>query len=85
MIVARPATAPVAAPTVVARPTRRRSAIIQASIAAAAPSWVLTNALDARAFAARALPALNPNQPNHRIPAPRITMGTLWGARAEEP
>ena len=77
MIVARPATAPVAAPTVVARPTRRRSAIIHASMAAAAPSCVFTNALEASPPALNALPALNPNHPNHRMPAPSITSGTL--------
>src|SRR5207244_2210515 len=85
VMVAKPATAPVAAPIVVARPWRRRSAIIQASIAAAAPNCVLTNALEASPLAAKALPALKPNHPNHRIPAPRITSGTLWGAWDAEP
>ena len=40
---------------------------------------VFTKALDARAPEASALPALKPNHPNHRIPAPRMTIGTLCG------
>src|SRR5881397_2504172 len=84
-MVARPATAPVAAPMVVARPLRTRSAIIHASMAAAAPSWVLTKAADARPLALSALPALNPNHPNHRIPAPSTTIGTLCGTSRDVP
>ena len=35
------------------------------------------NAMPARPFAASAEPALNPNHPNHRSPAPSSTNGTL--------
>ena len=41
---------------------------------------MFTNANAATPFAASALPALKPNQPNHRRPAPRATYGTLCGA-----
>src|SRR5207237_10420474 len=74
-----PATAPVTAPTVVALPWRIHSGISQPSIAAAAPHRVGTTALAGSPPADRALPALNPNQPNHRIAAPSTTMGTLCG------
>ncbi len=53
--------------------------LIQASIAAQAPSWVFTRAYPATFPADSALPALKPNQPNHKIPAPSSTSGTLWG------
>ena len=85
VIVASPATAPVAAPIVVTLPVRMRSGTIQPSSAAAAPSWVFTKALEASAFEASALPALKPNQPNHKIPAPKITNGTLCGVMSSVP
>ena len=61
---------------------RRRihSTVIQASMPAEAPSWVLTSAAVATDPALKALPALKPNHPNHKMPAPRRTSGTLWGA-----
>jgi hypothetical protein len=80
-----PATAPVAAPIVVALPCWSHSGISHPSTADAAPSCVATNALLARPPTARALPALNPNHPNHKMPAPRITIGTLWGTNALDP
>jgi hypothetical protein len=43
---------------------------------------VARNADDARPPAARALPALNPNHPNQRMPPPSITIGTLCGVKA---
>jgi hypothetical protein len=46
---------------------------------------VFTKALEASAFEASALPALNPNQPNHKIPAPKITNGTLCGVMSSVP
>src|SRR3989338_5487856 len=49
----------------------------QIKAAAAAAMFVTTNALAARAPAARAEPALKPNQPNHRRTAPRMTNGIL--------
>lgn len=52
---------------------------------AAAAVLVTTNACAARPFAARALPALNPNHPNHNNPAPSRVMGTLWGSMLSSP
>src|SRR5918996_555358 len=43
------------------------------------------NAEAATPFAPRADPALNPNQPNHRIAAPVMTIGTLCGTKASLP
>ena len=53
---------------------------VRAAIAAAV--LVVTNAVAARPFAASADPALKPNQPNHRSPAPRIVIGTSCGSVA---
>src|SRR3989337_26211 len=80
-----PATAPEAAPRTVGLPRCTHSANIQESIAADAAIWVTTNALVERPPAARALPALNPNQPNQRIPAPKTVIGRLWGAMFSAP
>src|SRR5919106_2908418 len=49
-------------------------------VAAAAAVLVTMNAFAASPFAATAEPALNPNQPNHRRPAPRIVIGTSCGS-----
>ena len=76
----QPGHRPVAAPIVVTLPVAAAPRPSTPSTAAAAPSCVFTNALDASPLAASALPALNPNHPNHRSPAPRITNGTLCGA-----
>ena len=54
-----------------ALPVMSQLAPIQDSAAEAAAIFVTVNALTAWAFAAPALPALNPNQPNQRIAAPR--------------
>ena len=43
---------------------------------------MVTNASDAVPLAASAEPALNPNHPNHRRPAPRRTYGTVDVASA---
>src|SRR2546423_9673895 len=80
-----PATAPDAAPTVVAFPCLIHSGMIQPSTAVAVARWVATNALPARAPDVSALPALNPNQPNHRMAAPSTTNGTLCGTNASFP
>ena len=64
----RPATAPEAAPRVVAWPSLTLSTISQPSMAAAAAMLVLTKAWAAWKLAPSAEPALKPNQPNHRIP-----------------
>ena len=80
-----PATAPEAAPRVVALPPCSHSAAIQDRAAAAVAMWVVTKALAASPSAARADPALKPNQPNQRMAAPRMVMGRLWGMKAVEP
>src|SRR5262245_22329208 len=81
----RPTTMAVAAPTAVARPPRTRSIIVQVARVAAGASSVLTNASAAVGPADNALPALNPNQPNHNTPAPSIVNGTLCGSMAWRP
>ena len=77
VIPTKPATAPVAAPTAVALPRRTDSSINQVKAAAAAPVLVATKATVATPPEASALPALNPNQPNHSKPAPNKMKGTL--------
>ena len=47
--------------------------------AAAAAVLVTRKALTANALASSALPALNPNQPNQRSPAPITVIGKLCG------
>src|SRR5436190_11347086 len=71
VIATSPATAPDAAPSTLALPRARYSARHQVSVAAAAARWVTTNADVASAPDASALPPLNPNHPNQRMPAPR--------------
>src|SRR5205814_889838 len=78
----RPTARPVAAPTAVAFPVRNRSRHTHATNAVAAAVLVFVNASAASPFAASAEPALNPNQPNHKSPAPSSTSGTLWGTIA---
>ena len=51
-------------------------------VAAAAAVLVTMKALAARPPAVTAEPALKPNQPNHRSPAPRTVIGTSCGSRA---
>src|SRR5947208_13120727 len=75
----RPATAPEAAPRTVGFPRLIHSVNIQPSAAAAAPVLVAVNALTARPLTSSALPALNPNQPNHRSAAPMTVIGRLCG------
>ena len=53
--------------------------ISQPIIAAAAATNVLRNACAASTFAASAEPALNPNQPNHRMPVPSNVSGKECG------
>src|SRR5262249_62080137 len=79
VIAARPATAPVAMPTPDGLLRRHHSTPIQASIAVLAPSWVFTSAYPASDPEGTALPALKPNPPNHKIPTPSSTSGTLCG------
>ena len=75
----RPTTMAVAAPTAVALPGRTSRAGSRRPACAAGASIVVTNARPAIGLAASALPALNPNQPNHSRPAPSSTNGTLCG------
>src|SRR2546430_14556982 len=75
----RPQTAPPATPTAEGFFFLTQSVSIQLTAAPAAAKFVTTNAFTASSFAARALPALNPNQPNQRTEAPRITYGMLFG------
>ncbi len=75
----RPATRPVAAPTNVGLPTRKRSTASHDSSAAALAATVFSIARAATPSAANSLPALKPNQPNHSSVAPSTTKGTLWG------
>src|SRR5512142_627388 len=79
VIATRPTTIAVAAPTAVALRLRERSRSVQTTSVPAGASIVLVNASAADALAPSALPALNPNQPNHRSPAPSSVNGTLWG------
>src|SRR5512140_237547 len=80
-----PATQPEAAASVVGFPLWCHSMATQETVAAAAARWVTTKALAARPLAARALPALKPNHPNQRMPAPSTVIGRLWGMMALEP
>src|SRR2546423_15280129 len=75
----RPATAPDAMPRTVGLPRENHSAPIQASAAAAAAVFVVTNALTATPDASSALPALKPNHPNQSSPAPITVSGRLCG------
>src|SRR6185437_4944717 len=75
----RPATAPEIAPRALARPFLSHSATLQLSAAAAVAKWVAMKALVASALDARALPALNPNQPTHKRQAPMKLRTRLWG------
>src|SRR5450759_650099 len=74
-----PATAPVAAPRVVATCSLKASNTSHINNPAAAANWVFTNALTATLLAPNADPALNPNQPNQRMPAPNRVRGTEGG------
>ena len=75
----RPATTPDAAPSEVAWPSRIFSVMSQPSMAVQVAPRVLTQTPEARVPALRAEPALNPNQPNQRMPAPIMTRVRLCG------
>src|SRR5512135_3817613 len=79
VIVASPAIAPVAAPNIVGLPRWSHSMITHMSVAETAAIWVVTKATVLSPPEESALPALNPNQPNQRRPAPRTVSGRLWG------
>src|SRR5918995_1871648 len=74
----RPATAPDAAPREVGCPCRTFSVRSQLSMAAQGVTSVLTQ-ISPACSAVVAAPALNPNQPNQRTPAPSMMNGTLCG------
>ena len=77
-----PATAPDAAPRVVGLPSLMRSTTIQPSMAAEAARKVFMTAWAAMPSARSAEPALNPNQPNHRMPVPSTVRGSECGCIA---
>ena len=79
VIATSPATAPDAAPSTVGLPVLIHSVSIQPSVAAAAAKLVSTKALVASPLAARALPALKPNQPTQSRAAPITVNGRLCG------
>src|SRR5580700_3733912 len=79
VIATRPATTPLATPRVVGFPPMNHSTNTQPNAPAAAPRCVATKAETARPLAASALPALNPNHPVHRSPAPARVNVRLWG------
>src|SRR5512134_549337 len=85
VIATRPATHPDAAPRTVGFFRWNHSAKTHDSVAAAAARWVATKALVESSPTARALPALKPNQPNHRMAAPRTVIGRLCGAMLSIP
>ena len=75
VIATRPTTIAVAAPTAVGFLARPMSKSIQTTSVAAGSSIVVVNARAANPLAAKALPALKPNHPNHRNPAARSVNG----------
>src|SRR4051812_47832320 len=79
VIATSPATAPDAAPSVVACLARMRSNTSHPSMAADAASVVFMNACAAMPLAASAEPALKPNQPNHSRPVPSRVKGRECG------
>src|SRR6185436_15728565 len=79
-----PTTMAVAAPTAVAFCWRMPSRKVQTTSVPAGASMVVVNASAADPFAATALPALNPNQPNQSRPAPSKVNGTSCGTSPED-
>ncbi len=73
----KPATAPDAAPTAPGFLPIMTDIASHVTNPEAAAILVTTNAFTANSSAAKALPALNPNQPNQSKPAPNIIMGRL--------
>src|SRR6516225_4058748 len=71
-----PATIPDANPSAVGLPRWSHSAAIQLRAAAAQATWDAVRADPARPLLARALPPLNPNQPNQSKPAP-VSVNTM--------
>ena len=74
----RPATAPEQMPMTVGLPRWPHSTNIQVSAATAVAIWVTVIAMPACRPAVTAEPALKPNQPTHRRPAPMNVSTMLW-------
>src|SRR5689334_19588375 len=74
-----PATIPDAAPSALGLPRCFVSATSQPMAPALAATCVVTNASAADWLLASALPALKPNQPNHKRPAPVSVIVRLCG------
>src|SRR5579863_6434934 len=83
VMVARPATVPVTAPTRLGLPKVPHSIAIHTRVAVAADRCVVSIAMPASALDARALPALKPNQPTHKREAPTITIHGACGGRID--
>src|SRR5262249_17231338 len=77
-----PTTMAVAPPTAVGFFPRMMSSSVHMTSVPAGANIVVVDASAAAPFAPTALPALNPNQPNHSSPAPRSVNGTLCGSIA---
>src|SRR5580765_2944800 len=85
VIATRPATAAVAPPSAVGLPRWRTSKNAHATTAADAAVLVFMKANAASGLALSALPALKPNQPVHRSPAPMRQRGRLCGGMGSRP
>ena len=85
VIATSPATIPEQKPSTLALPRTTYSASAQVPLATAPASVVVRKALEAMPSAATALPALNPYQPTHNIPAPTIQKTMLCGAKSSLP
>ena len=81
----KPDTAPEAKPKADGLCPNKRSTKIHVNAPAAAATWVVTIAKPARASAAKAEPALKPNQPTHNIAAPIKVSAILCGGIASLP
>src|ERR1043166_4660022 len=81
VITTSPATAPEQNPSTLALPRNTYSSIAHVNDATAVASVVVMKAFAAIPSAPSALPALNPYQPTHNIPAPTMQSTMLCGAR----
>src|ERR1017187_9540309 len=79
VIVASPATAPVRRPTNFGFLCMLHSITSQVMAAKEAATSVFKKAKPVTAFTSKALPALNPYQPNHNNPVPMAISGILFG------
>src|SRR5882724_11094212 len=85
VIATRPATAAVAPPRAVGLPRWSHSISAQTTTAVDVAVLVLRKASAASGLALRALPALNPNHPVQRSPAPIRQSGRLCGGIGSRP